>query len=122
MQLCSGLNILWFKLASFFGVVLIGIGMKTGLFSSPVATAEFFKFTGILSAALNMLCLLIKGNSSQGLIYCPVFLRESQEGDGEKQVMALSGHRIFMSSLGIFYIVGNIISWHGGHNYNNFPI
>ena len=49
-------------------------------------------------------------------------LEESQEGDGEKQVMALSGHRIFMSSLGIFCIPGNIISWHGGHNYNHFPI
>ena len=87
-----------------------------------MATAEFFKFTGILSAALNMPCLLIKGNSSQGLMYCPVCLRESQEGDGEKQVMALSGHRIFMSSLGIFCIPRNIISWHDGHNYNNFPI
>ena len=30
---------------------LAGIGMKTG-FSSPVATAEFSKFAGTLSAAL----------------------------------------------------------------------
>ena len=29
-----------------------GIGMKTDL-SSPVATAEFFKFAGIMSAALS---------------------------------------------------------------------
>ena len=30
-----------------------GIGMKIDLFSSPVATAEFSKFAGILSAALS---------------------------------------------------------------------
>jgi len=88
-----------------------------------VATAEFFKFTGILNAALNMPCLLIKGNKqfTRSYILSSVW-RESQEGDGEKQVMALSGHRIFMSSLGIFCIPGSIISWHDGHNYNNFPI
>ena len=34
-----------------------GIGMKTD-FSSPVATAEFFKFAGILSAALSQHHLL----------------------------------------------------------------
>ena len=30
-----------------------GIGMKTDLFSSPVATAEFSKFAGVLSSALS---------------------------------------------------------------------
>ena len=41
---------------SFFGIVL-GIGMKTYL-CSPVATAEFSKFAGILSAALSQHHLL----------------------------------------------------------------
>ena len=38
----------------------LGIGMKTDLltFSSPVATAEFSKFAGILSAALSQHHLL----------------------------------------------------------------
>ena len=37
---------------TFFGIALFGIGMKTDL-SSPVATAEFSKFAGILTAALS---------------------------------------------------------------------
>ena len=42
LQLCSSLNIL---------LHCLGIGVKTD-FSSPVATAKFSKFAGILSAAL----------------------------------------------------------------------
>ena len=41
---------------TFFGIAFFGIGMKT--FSSPVATAEFSKFAGILSAALSQHHLL----------------------------------------------------------------
>ena len=37
---------------TFFGIILLWFGMKTD-FSSPVATVEFSKFTGILSAALS---------------------------------------------------------------------
>ena len=37
---------------TFFDIALFGIGMKTDL-SSPVATAEFSKFAGILTAALS---------------------------------------------------------------------
>ena len=36
----------------FFGIVFFEIGMKTGI-SSPVATAKFSKFAGVLSAALS---------------------------------------------------------------------
>ena len=36
----------------------VGIGMKTDLFQFPVATAEFSKFAGILSAALSQYHLL----------------------------------------------------------------
>ena len=36
---------------TFFGIAFFGIGIKL-TFSSPVATAEFSKFAGILSAAL----------------------------------------------------------------------
>ena len=43
MQLCGSLNILWHCLS---------LGLKTD-FSSPVATAEFSRFAGILSAALS---------------------------------------------------------------------
>ena len=42
MQLCGNLSILWH----------CGNGMKPD-FSSPVGTAEFSKFTGVLSAALS---------------------------------------------------------------------
>ena len=35
----------------FFGIAFLGVGIKTDL-SSPVATAEFSKFAGILSVAL----------------------------------------------------------------------
>ena len=44
LQLCASLNILWHCLS-------FGLGWKL-TFSSPVATAEFSKFAGILSAAL----------------------------------------------------------------------
>ena len=37
---------------AFFGIAFPGIGMKTDL-SRSVATAEFSKFAGILSAALS---------------------------------------------------------------------
>ena len=44
LQVCGSLNILWHCLS---------LGLKWKLtFSSPVATAEFYKFAGILSAAL----------------------------------------------------------------------
>ena len=42
---------------AFFGIVFLWIGMKT-YFSSPVATAEVFKFAGILNAALSQYYLL----------------------------------------------------------------
>ena len=45
VQLCSSLSILWHCLS-------LGLGWKL-TFSSPVATTEFFKFAGILSAALS---------------------------------------------------------------------
>ena len=45
MQLCSSLSILWHCLS-------LGLERKLTL-SSPVATAEFSKFAGILSAALS---------------------------------------------------------------------
>ena len=45
MQLCGSLNILWHCLS-------------LGLESSPVATAEFSKFAGMLSAALSQHHLL----------------------------------------------------------------
>ena len=45
MQLCGSLSILWHYLS---------LGLEGELtFSSPVATAEFSKFAGILSAALS---------------------------------------------------------------------
>ena len=45
MQLCGSLSILWHCLS---------LGLECKLtFSSPVATAEFSKFAGILSAALS---------------------------------------------------------------------
>ena len=44
-QLCSSLNIFWHCLS-------LGLEWKL-TFSSPVATAEFFRFAGILSAALS---------------------------------------------------------------------
>ena len=47
MQLCGSLNILWHCLS---------LGLERKLtFSSPVATAEFSKFAGILSAAQKLL-------------------------------------------------------------------
>ena len=45
MQLCGSLSILWHCLS-------LGLELKL-TFSSPVATAEFSKFAGILSAALS---------------------------------------------------------------------
>ena len=41
----------WFEHS--LALPFFGIGMKTDPFSSPVATAEFSKFAGILSAALS---------------------------------------------------------------------
>ena len=50
MQLCGSLSILWHCLS---------LGLEGKLtFSSPVATAEFSKFAGILSAALSQHHLL----------------------------------------------------------------
>ena len=49
-QLCSSLNILWYCLS-------LGLEWKR-TFSSPVATAEFYEFAGILSAALSQHHLL----------------------------------------------------------------
>ena len=45
MQLCGSLSILWH-------CCVLGLECKL-TFSSPVATAEFSKFAGILSAALS---------------------------------------------------------------------
>ena len=50
VQLCSSLNILWHCLS-------LGLGRKL-TFSNPVATAEFSRFAGILSAALTQHHLL----------------------------------------------------------------
>ena len=50
MQLCGSLNILWLSLS-------LGLEWKV-TFSSPVATAEFSKFAGILSAAVSQHHLL----------------------------------------------------------------
>ena len=50
VKLCSSLNILW----HFFS---LGLEWKL-TFSSPVATAEFSEFAGILSVALSQHCLL----------------------------------------------------------------
>ena len=50
MQLCGSLSILWHCLS---------LGLECKLtFSSPVATAEFSKFAGIMSAALSQHHLL----------------------------------------------------------------
>ena len=54
MRLCGSLSILWHCLS------LILEGKLT--FSSPVATAEFSKFAGVLSAALSehhLVCILV---------------------------------------------------------------
>ena len=50
MQWCGSLNILWHGLS-------LGLELKL-TFSSPVATAKFSKFAGILSAALSQHHLL----------------------------------------------------------------
>jgi len=50
VKLCGILNILWHCLS-------LGLELKL-TFSSPVATAEFSKFAGILSAALSQHHLL----------------------------------------------------------------
>ena len=50
MQMCSSLNILWNCLS-------LGLEQKL-IFSSPVATAEFSKFPGMLSVALSQHHLL----------------------------------------------------------------
>ena len=63
MQLCSSLNILWHCLS-------LGLEWKL-TFSSPVATAEFSKFSGILSAALSQHHLLGFRNSSSAGISSP---------------------------------------------------
>ena len=45
MQLCGSLNILWYCLS-------LGLELKL-IFSSPMSTAEFSIFAGILSAAVS---------------------------------------------------------------------
>ena len=66
MQLCDSLNILWHCLS---------LGLEWNLtFSSPVATAEFSKFAGILSAALSQHHLLGFENSSAGIPPPPLAL------------------------------------------------
>ena len=60
MQLCSSLSILW---------CCFTLGLEWKLtFSSPVATAEFSKFAGILSAALSQHHLLGLETSSTGIL------------------------------------------------------
>ena len=51
VQLCSSLNILWHYPS-------LELEYKLTFSSFPVATAEFFKFAGILSAALSQHHLL----------------------------------------------------------------
>ena len=66
MQLCSSLSILWHCLS-------LGLEWKLTFFqSSPVATAEFSKFAGMLSAALSQHHLL--GFSSTGIPSPPLAL------------------------------------------------
>ena len=64
-QLCGSLNILWHCLS-------LGLEWKL-TFSSPVATAEFAKFAGILSAAISQHHLLER-NSSTGILSPPLAL------------------------------------------------
>ena len=66
MQLCSSLSILWHHLS-------LGLEWKL-TFSSPVATAEFSKFAGILSSALSQHHLLGFRNSSTGISSLPLAL------------------------------------------------
>ena len=66
MQLCGSLNILWHCLS-------LGLAWKR-TFSSPVATAEFSKFAGILSAGLSQHHPLGFWNSSAGIPSPPLAL------------------------------------------------
>src|SRR5574337_1117587 len=66
MQLCGSLSILWHCLS---------LGLEGKLtFSSPVATAEFSKFAGILNAALSQHHLSGFGISSTGIPSPPLAL------------------------------------------------
>ena len=66
MQLCGSLNILWPS-------VSLGLEWKLTI-SSPVATAEFSKFAGILNAALSQHHLSRFWNSSTGIPSPPLAL------------------------------------------------
>ena len=66
MQLCGSLSILWHCLS-------LGLELKL-TFSSPVATAEFSKFAGILSAALSQHHVL--GIEIAQLVFHPVAMGE----------------------------------------------
>ena len=66
MQLCGSLSILWHCLS-------LGLEWKL-TFSSPVATAEFSKFAGILSAALSTISSFRIWNSSTGIPLPPLAL------------------------------------------------
>ena len=66
MQLCSSLSILWHCLS-------LGLEWKL-IFSSPVATAEFSKFAGILSAALSQHHLSGFGIAQTGIPSPPLAL------------------------------------------------
>ena len=66
MQLCGSLSILWHCLS-------LGLEWKL-TFSSPVATAEFSKFAGILSGALSQHHLSGFENSSTGIPSPPLAL------------------------------------------------
>jgi len=66
VQLCSSLNILWHYLS-------LGLEWKL-TFSSPVATAEFSQFAGILSGALSQHHLSGFENSSTGIPSPPLAL------------------------------------------------
>ena len=57
MQLCGSLSILWNCLS---------LGLECKLtFSSPVATGEFSKFAGILSAARKVMLKILQGRLQQ---------------------------------------------------------
>ena len=66
MQLCSSLSILWHCLS-------LGLKWKQA-FSRPVATAEFFKFAGILSAVLSQHSSFRIWNSWTGIPSPPLAL------------------------------------------------
>ena len=69
VQLCGSLSILWHCLS-------LGLELKL-TFSSPVATAEFSKFAGILSAALSHHLLGFDGIPSPPLALFVVMLSKA---------------------------------------------